>query len=119
MGNELFELWRKKADCFYQEELSTISQDDVAIEERFFQYVPFGTGGMRGKLGAGTNRINLVAEGHARQIERQGAVAKARGVVIAYDTRHFSQEFAYETACVLAAHAFKVMSLRKAGLHQS
>ncbi|MEB2298485.1 hypothetical protein LAV72_02430 [Lysinibacillus xylanilyticus] len=67
---------------------------------------------MRGKLGAGTNRINvhtirLVAEGLARQIECQGEAAKISGVVIAYDTRHFSQEFAYETAGVLAAHGIQ------------
>ncbi|WP_336636204.1 phospho-sugar mutase [Lysinibacillus fusiformis] len=112
MSKELYELWRKMADCFYQEELCAIADDDQAIEERFYQYVPFGTGGMRGKLGAGTNRLNihtirLVAEGLARQIESQGVIAKARGVVIAYDTRHFSQDFAYETAGVLAAHGIQ------------
>ena len=82
------------------------------VNVRFHQVLPFGTGGMRGKLGAGTNRINthtirLVAEGLARQITSQGELAKTRGVVIAYDTRHFSQQFAYETAGVLAAHGIQ------------
>ncbi|MFJ7921383.1 phospho-sugar mutase [Lysinibacillus fusiformis] len=96
----------------YQDELLEIADNKQAIEDHFYQLVPFGTGGMRGKLGAGTNRINihtirLVAEGLARQIECQGEAAKKSGVVIAYDTRHFSQEFAYETAEVLAAHGIQ------------
>ncbi len=101
----LYKVWVEKS--YYQEELAQLSPDD--IEDRFYQAVPFGTGGMRGKLGAGTNRINvhtirLVAEGLAQQIKSQGELAMARGVVIAYDTRHFSQEFAYETAGVLIQH---------------
>ena len=95
----------------YQEELQSI-EDPSELQDRFYQVLPFGTGGMRGKLGAGTNRINthtirLVAEGLARQIASQGQLAKTRGVVIAYDTRHFSQQFAYETAGVLAAHGIQ------------
>lgn len=112
MRRELYEVWRQKADYIYQGELLDIVNKKQAIEDRFYQIVPFGTGGMRGKLGAGTNRINihtirLVAEGLARQIESQGEAAKISGVVIAYDTRHFSQEFAYETAGVLAAHGIQ------------
>ena len=95
----------------YQEELQSIENPNE-LQDRFHQVLPFGTGGMRGKLGAGTNRINthtirLVAEGLARQIVSQGELAKTRGVVIAYDTRHFSQQFAYETAGVLAAHGIQ------------
>lgn len=112
MHRELYELWRQKANCIYQDELLEIANNKQAIEDHFYQLVPFGTGGMRGKLGAGTNRINihtirLVAEGLARQIECQGEAAKISGVVIAYDTRHFSEEFAYETAGVLAAHGIQ------------
>lgn len=112
MHKELYELWRQKANSMYQDELLEIANNKQAIEDHFYQLVPFGTGGMRGKLGAGTNRINvhtirLVAEGLARQIECQGEAAKISGVVIAYDTRHFSQEFAYETAGVLAAHGIQ------------
>lgn len=112
MHRELYELWRQKANNMYQDELLEMANNKQAIEDHFYQLVPFGTGGMRGKLGAGTNRINvhtirLVAEGLARQIECQGESAKISGVVIAYDTRHFSQEFAYETAGVLAAHGIQ------------
>lgn len=112
MCNELYELWLQKADKLYQNELTAISEDDVAITDRFYRNVAFGTGGMRGELGAGTNRINvhtirLVAEGLARLISTKGVEAKVRGVVIAYDTRHFSQDFAYETAGVLAAHGIQ------------
>ena len=105
----LYNEWLEKS--LYKEELQRIVEE-TEIADCFYQTVPFGTGGMRGKLGAGTNRINihtirLVAEGLAREIEKQGELAKTRGVVIAYDTRHFSQEFAYETAGVLAAHGIQ------------
>lgn len=108
--NEQFKQWLEKSN--YREELQAIENSESEITDRFYQTVPFGTGGMRGKLGVGSNRMNthtirLVAEGLARQIEVQGEVAKIRGVVIAYDTRHFSQEFAYETAGVLAAHGIQ------------
>lgn len=90
-------------------ELLLIAQDDKAIEDHFYQYVSFGTGGMRGILGAGTNRMNIytirrVAEGLARYISSNGDIAKKRGVAIAYDTRHFSYDFAVETARVLGVH---------------
>lgn len=66
------------------------------MEDRFYQYVSFGTGGMRGLIGAGTNRINIytirrVSDGLARYIESKGNEAKKRGVVIAYDTRLFQK----------------------------
>ncbi len=90
-------------------ELISIAEDEKMIEDRFYQYVSFGTGGMRGILGAGTNRMNVytirrVSEGLARYVASNGEEAKKRGVVIAYDTRHFSKEFAVETASVLGAH---------------
>ncbi|WP_285396547.1 phospho-sugar mutase [Lysinibacillus sp. fls2-241-R2A-57] len=97
---------------YLAEELVSIAEDSSLIEDRFYQYVSFGTGGMRGVLGAGTNRMNIytirrVAEGLARYIESNGDAAKERGVVIAYDTRYFSYEFAYETASVLGAHGIR------------
>lgn len=97
---------------YLAEELASIVEDSSLIEDRFYQYVSFGTGGMRGVLGAGTNRMNVytirrVAEGLARYIESNGEAAKERGVVIAYDTRHFSNEFACETARVLGAHGIR------------
>ena len=105
----LYNDWLQSSN--YKEELQSITMTEE-ITDRFHQYVPFGTGGMRGKLGAGTNRINihtirLVAEGLARQIREQGETTMDRGVVIAYDTRHFSEQFAYETASVLAKHGIK------------
>lgn len=107
---ELYHQWQDVAlPSFLSEELEEIVGNAEAIEDRFYQYVSFGTGGMRGVLGAGTNRMNIytirrVAEGLARYISSNGDAAKQRGVVIAYDTRHFSYEFACETARVLGAH---------------
>lgn len=97
---------------YLAEELITIAHDEQAIEDRFYQYVSFGTGGMRGVLGVGTNRMNIytirrVAEGLACYIESNGEDAKQRGVVLAYDTRHFSYEFACETASILGAHGIR------------
>ncbi|MEK3764660.1 phospho-sugar mutase [Solibacillus sp. FSL K6-4121] len=110
MTFELFETWKKQdLPMNLLEELSSIGKDEKAIEDCFYQYVSFGTGGVRGVLGAGTNRMNIytirrVAEGLARYISSNGEEAKKRGVAIAYDTRHFSYEFAVETARVLGAH---------------
>ena len=110
---ELFHQWQEVAlPSYLAEELESIAGKTDAIEDRFYQYVSFGTGGMRGVLGAGTNRMNIftirrVAEGLARYIASNGEAAKQRGVVIAYDTRHFSYEFACETAQVLGAHGIR------------
>src|SRR5699024_9890645 len=73
----------------------------------------FGTGGMRGILGVGTNRMNIytvrkAAKGLAYYIEENGELAKSRGVVIAYDSRHMSQEFAFEAAKTLGYHGIQV-----------
>lgn len=113
--NHIYNEWLERS--LYKEELQEIILE-AEVADRFYQTVPFGTGGMRGLLGAGTNRMNvhtirLVAEGLARQIEAQGDMAKVRGVVIAYDTRHYSQEFAYETAGVLAAHGIQSYVFRE------
>lgn len=110
---ELYNRWNEVSlPNYLAEELVSIAEDSSLIEDRFYQYVSFGTGGMRGVLGAGTNRMNVytirrVAEGLARYIESNGKAAKERGVVIAYDTRHFSYEFACETASVLGAHGIR------------
>lgn len=110
---ELYNRWNEMSlPNYLAEELVSIAEDSSLIEDRFYQYVSFGTGGMRGVLGAGTNRMNVytirrVAEGLARYIESNGEAAKERGVVIAYDTRHFSYEFACETASVLGAHGIR------------
>lgn len=106
----IYSKWRSQnLPKYLLEELDAIADDEKKIEDCFYQYVSFGTGGMRGLIGAGTNRINVytirrVSEGLARYIESHGNETKKRGVVIAYDTRLFSKEFAIETACVLGAH---------------
>ncbi|KOP77794.1 phosphoglucomutase [Lysinibacillus sp. FJAT-14745] len=110
---ELYNQWiEMNLQNYLAEELASIAKDNSLIEDRFYQYVSFGTGGMRGVLGAGTNRMNVytirrVVEGLARYIESNGEAAKERGVVIAYDTRHFSYEFACETASVLGTHGIR------------
>lgn len=89
-----------------------IAMDDKTKEDAFYTNLEFGTAGMRGLIGAGTNRINIyvvrqATEGLAQLIESKGDEAKKRGVAIAYDSRHFSQEFAFESAQVLANHGIK------------
>ncbi|MGX7051817.1 phospho-sugar mutase [Leuconostoc palmae] len=81
-------------------------------EDAFYQNLSFGTAGMRGILGAGTNRMNIytvrqVTEALARYIDAQGNAAKTSGVVISFDSRHFSPEFASDAAQVLSAHGIK------------
>ncbi|MFC5713717.1 phospho-sugar mutase [Thalassorhabdus alkalitolerans] len=92
--------------------LKEITKDEKATEDCFYKYLEFGTGGMRGEIGPGTNRMNKytirrAAEGLARYIEEAGKEAKERGVVIAFDSRHRSPEFALETALTLGAHNIK------------
>lgn len=86
--------------------------DEKTKEDAFYTNLEFGTAGMRGYIGAGTNRINIyvvrqATEGLAQLIETKGDDVKKRGVAIAYDSRHFSQEFAFESAQVLAKHGIK------------
>ncbi len=86
--------------------------DETTKEDAFYTNLEFGTAGMRGYIGAGTNRINIfvvrqATEGLAKLVESKGEEAKKRGVAIAYDTRHFSPEFAFESAQILAAHGIK------------
>ena len=88
------------------------NMDEKTKEDAFYTNLEFGTAGMRGLIGAGTNRINIyvvrqATEGLARLIESKGGNEKARGVAIAYDSRHFSPEFAFESAAVLAKHGIK------------
>ncbi|MBO0461836.1 MULTISPECIES: phospho-sugar mutase [unclassified Enterococcus] len=93
-----------------KEQLAALS-DPLEIEDRFYQYLTFGTGGMRGELGVGTNRLNVytikrVAFGLATYILETNAANQ--GVVIAFDNRHGSKEFAEWTARVLASQGIKV-----------
>ncbi|WP_088065193.1 phospho-sugar mutase, partial [Bacillus thuringiensis] len=91
-----------------KEQLENMKQDEKKIEDSFYKNLEFGTGGMRGELGAGTNRLNVytvrkATKGLASFIEKLGEEAKKRGVVVAYDSRHKSPEFAMEVAATLGA----------------
>ncbi len=93
-------------------ELKEIANNDLEIKERFFCDLEFGTAGLRGVIGAGTNRINRyvvrrTTKGYAEYIKKLGREACERGVVIAHDNRRFSVAFAEETACVLAANGIR------------
>ena len=93
-----------------REELRGIENDPAQIEDRFYKELEFGTGGLRGVIGAGTNRMNIytvrkATQGLANYIIKQGGQAK--GVAIAYDSRYFSPEFADEAARCMAANGIK------------
>ncbi|ABR46932.1 phosphoglucomutase/phosphomannomutase alpha/beta/alpha domain I [Alkaliphilus metalliredigens QYMF] len=95
-----------------RKELQEIKGNAKEIEDRFYKNLEFGTAGLRGIIGAGTNRMNIytvrrVTQGLADHIKTQGKDAMAGGVVIAYDCRHFSKEFTQEAALVLAANGIK------------
>ncbi|WP_027965281.1 phospho-sugar mutase [Halalkalibacillus halophilus] len=92
-----------------KQNLVEIKEDTNRLEDAFYQTLAFGTGGMRGILGAGTNRMNIytvrkAAKGIATYLESKGQAWKKRGVVVAYDCRHMSEEFALETAKALGVH---------------
>jgi phosphoglucomutase len=94
-------------DSELKQQLEALKQDEKLLEEAFYKNLEFGTGGMRGEIGVGTNRMNLytvrkASAGLASYIEEHGNEAKQRGVVIAYDSRHKSPEFAMEAAKTLA-----------------
>ena len=97
-------------DAATKEELKGISGDDKEIEDRFYKELEFGTGGLRGIIGAGTNRMNIytvrkATQGLANYIIMKGG--QDRGVAIAYDSRRMSPEFADEAALCLNANGIK------------
>ncbi|ABV10121.1 phospho-sugar mutase [Streptococcus gordonii] len=109
---ENYQKWVDFADLpdYLRQDLENM--DEKTKEDAFYTNLEFGTAGMRGLIGAGTNRINIyvvrqATEGLARLIESKGRNEKERGVAIAYDSRHFSPEFAFESAAVLAKHGIK------------
>ena len=109
---ENYQKWVDFADLpdYLRQDLENM--DEKTKEDAFYTNLEFGTAGMRGLIGAGTNRINIyvvrqATEGLARLIESKGGNEKERGVAIAYDSRHFSPEFAFESAAVLAKHGIK------------
>ncbi|MCR5237389.1 MAG: phospho-sugar mutase [Lachnospiraceae bacterium] len=100
-----------EADPLYKE-LISIRDNEEEKKERFHKDLSFGTAGLRGKIGAGTCRMNRLTVGKATQgiaelIKEEGANACKMGVVIAHDPRHFSREFSILTACIFAANGIK------------
>ena len=93
-------------------DLEAMGNDEALLEDSFYKPLEFGTGGMRGEIGPGTNRMNLytvrkASEGLARYILAAGSEASSRGVAIAYDSRHFSQDFAYVAAQTISSHGIQ------------
>ncbi len=110
---ENYQIWADRTDlpAYLAESLASLT-DDKQKEDAFYTPLSFGTAGMRGILGAGINRMNIytvrqATEGLARLMDGLDDAVKDRGVAISYDSRHFSQEFAYEAAAVLGAHGIK------------
>ncbi|PMC82511.1 phospho-sugar mutase [Anaerococcus hydrogenalis] len=106
LNNEFF-------DNDTRNELKKIEDDEAEIEDRFYQELAFGTAGLRGKIGAGTNRMNQytvakATQGFADTINEMGEEAKEKGVVICYDVRHRSDEFSKISSEVFAANGIKV-----------
>ncbi len=111
-ARKTYEFWLEDSyfDENTKEELRGIAEDEKEIEERFYKNLAFGTGGLRGIIGAGTNRMNIytvrkATQGLANYIVKQGAEKK--GAAIAYDSRNMSPEFAEEAALCLAANGVK------------
>ncbi|MCR4692454.1 MAG: phospho-sugar mutase [Firmicutes bacterium] len=105
-----YNLWLKKVSAAEKDMLRSMSQTE--IEEAFCKNLDFGTGGLRGIMGLGTNRMNIytvrkATQGLANEISELGDTAKKQGVVIAYDSRNNSYEFAFEAAKVLCANGIK------------
>lgn len=112
MYRENLEIWLESpyVDDKIKEELKTIEKIESEVEDRFYKDLEFGTGGMRGKIGAGTNRINIHTVSKATQGISNYLNNKYAGeikVAIAYDSRHMSEEFAKNTAAVFAANGIK------------
>ncbi|MDF2680863.1 MAG: phosphoglucomutase [Brevibacillus sp.] len=107
--------WRNCPDLDHElrKQLDLLEDDEQALEDHFYKTIEFGTGGMRGELGPGINRMNVytvrkATEGLAFFVSEHGDQAKVAGVAIAYDSRHKSPEFAREAASVLGKHGIRV-----------
>ncbi len=112
---EQYEAWLRDFadDTATVQELKALEGNEKEIEDRFYTELSFGTAGMRGVLGAGTNRMNLynvrrATKGFADYINSQNPEYKERGVVIAYDSRRMSPEFAKAAALVLCHEGINV-----------
>jgi len=114
MYDKKYEVWLNSpyVDDELKKELKEIEKIESEIEDRFYKDLEFGTGGMRGKIGAGTNRMNLVTVAKATQGIANYLIEKYKNeeisAAIAYDSRYMSKKFAEKTACVFAANNIKV-----------
>lgn len=104
--------WIENSDPDTAEELRGLEGNDVEINDRFYRDLEFGTGGIRGVIGAGSNRVNKytigkATEGYAKYLLSCGNAVTEQGVAISYDNRHCSRLFAEVTAGVLAANGIK------------
>ena len=112
MYKERYAQWCELAteDPDLKKELDEIAGDESAISDRFYKELEFGTGGLRGVIGAGTNRMNIYTVGRATQglAEYVNSVSDRPQVAIAYDSRNKSELFAKTAACVLAANGVQV-----------
>lgn len=111
---ENYEEWlsHESLNEWEQNDLQKLADDEEAIQEAFYKQLEFGTAGMRGVMGAGTNRMNRytvrqATQGLADYITAHGTEAQGRGVAIAYDSRHLSKEFALEAALTLGKNNIK------------
>ncbi|ASK62018.1 phosphoglucomutase [Virgibacillus phasianinus] len=109
-----YEKWNtfQNLDPALKKNLREIKDDKAAIEDAFYKELTFGTGGMRGVLGPGTNRMNIytvrkAVNGLANYLKVNCVNVNDRGVVVSYDSRHMSKEFAVETAKVLGSYGIK------------
>lgn len=119
---DTYKIWDEQAelDADVRADLDRLATDQAQLEDAFYAPLEFGTAGMRGVIGAGVNRMNIytvrqATEGLARLMDTLDEKTRLRGVAISYDSRHKSQEFAFEAAKVLGAHgipAFVFESLR-------
>jgi phosphoglucomutase len=114
-AQELYERWLDDPafDEATRAELLAIRGDTAEIEDRFYMDLAFGTAGLRGILGAGTNRMNRytvarAAAGFASYLAGFGEERRQRGIVISYDSRHFSREFAWQTARIFVGYDVRV-----------
>lgn len=114
-AKEIFKQWQasSKLPDYLQKQLKRLGKNPAWINDAFGANIAFGTAGMRGLLEPGTNRINVVTvgrvtEGLAQLMEKQGPTAKKAGVVISFDSRYHSSEFATLAARILGAHQIKV-----------
>ena len=109
-----YELWNNYAslDSELKGQLQEMEGNEELLEDSFYKNLEFGTGGMRGEIGPGTNRMNVytirkAAEGLAQFVKSHGTKAMEQGVAIAYDNRFKSREFALESALTLGKHGIK------------